>query len=100
MTYEVTNSKSEINFAPSTELEEIIQNVRTILTTIQGSVPLYREFGISAETLDKPLQIAQAQITAELARQIANFEPRCNLKKVFVEGDLSGELKITATIEI
>jgi len=101
MIYEVTNGLSEINFAPASEVEEILQNVRCILTTIQGSCPLFREFGISSDVLDQPLQIAKAKITAEIARQIANFEPRANLKKVLVEGDgLTGELKITVQVDI
>lgn len=100
MLYQVSNNLTEINFAPASEVEEVLQNVKTILTTIQGSCPLFREFGISSDILDQPLQIAQAKITAELARQIANFEPRCQLKKILVDGDLNGELKITAVVDI
>ena len=39
----------EINLQPENEIEEIIQNVSTILTTRKGSVPLDRGFGINMD---------------------------------------------------
>lgn len=43
----LVNLKQGIDFAPSSEIAEILQNVRTILTTRLGSVPLERDFGLS-----------------------------------------------------
>lgn len=101
MIYEITNAPAEIDFAPADERAEIIQNARTIISTVKGTAPLYREFGISAENLDLPINIARAKVAAELATEIAQFEPRCHLKSVDIGGDFAqGELKITATIEI
>ena len=37
---------THIAFAPRTPMEEIMQNVRTILTTRRGSIPLDRDFGM------------------------------------------------------
>ena len=36
---------SEVNFAPASERDEVVQNVRTILATRVGTVPLDRDFG-------------------------------------------------------
>ena len=44
--YTVTLS-SQVDFAPSDEVREILQNVRTILSTRKGSVPLDRDFGLT-----------------------------------------------------
>ena len=101
MILEITNEPFEIDFAPPDERLEIVQNVRTILTTMKKSVPLFREIGISADSLDMPLnELTQTKIAAELATQISKYESRAVLKKVECSGDLSGDLKITATIEI
>jgi phage baseplate assembly protein W len=101
MIYEVTNAPFKIDFMPADEIFEIIQNVQTIISTVKNTAPLYREFGISAENLDLPINIAQTKIAAELAAEIAQFEPRCQLKKVLIGGDFPhGELKITAFIEV
>lgn len=100
MIYEISNEKFEINFLPASETEEIIQNACTILATIKGSCPLFRNFGVSVENLDAPINIVKNKIAAELAAELAQFEPRCRLKSVNVSGDLNGQLKITAKIEI
>ena len=36
----------DIDFAPKNVVEEVVQNVRTIITTIKYSIPMDREFGI------------------------------------------------------
>mgnify|MGYP002856444088 CR=1 FL=1 len=99
-TFRVTNELSEIKFAPGNETLEIIQNVKTIISTIKGSCPLYREFGISADNLDLPQNLAKTKIAAELSTQIAEYEPRCKLKSVEFASTLDGEFKIAALIEV
>ena len=98
MRVKVTNDAAAVNFAPDF-LQEIIQNVRTILTTAQGSAPLYREFGIDAGLVDAPISVAKAKLTAEIARQIAAFEPRCQLVSCTFDFNLDGKINITALIE-
>ena len=59
MKYRLTLDKN-VDFSPAAEVEEIFQNVRTILTTPKGTVPLLRDFGFSFEHLDKPIHLAQS----------------------------------------
>ena len=99
MIYTITNSLTAIDFAPA-ETAEILQNCRTIISTVKGSAPLHRNFGIDAENLDKPINISQAQITAEIARQISLYEPRAKLKKCTVTGNLDGTLEIIAYVDV
>ena len=73
---------TEVNFAPGSEEEEIVQNVRTILATRVGTVPLDRSFGLSWEYLDKPLPVARALIQAEVIEAITRYEPRANIETV------------------
>ena len=83
---DLTATLDGVNFAPATELEEIAQNVRTILTTFKKTVPMDREFGISAETSDLPTAAAQATMTAEIVAAINRFEPRARVVSVDFEG--------------
>lgn len=99
MIYTVTNLPAEINFAP-TEIESILQNCRMILSTFQKSVPLFREFGIDSTSIDSPLNIAKTKLAAEISTQLNKYESRAVLKKIEVDGDLHGRLKITAAIEV
>lgn len=88
-----------INLMPTSELEEIFQNVRTIVTTVKGTVPLDREFGISANILDAPMN-QQSRLIGEIAEAIEKFEPRARLRRIEFTGNESGELNPTLTLEI
>lgn len=93
------NSKSTINFAPS-EREEIMQNVRTIITTMKKSIPMFRKFGIG-NILDQPINIVQARITAQVADAIKRYEPRAKLISIDYNGIIiDGELNPIITIEV
>ncbi|MCG8639137.1 MAG: GPW/gp25 family protein [Desulfobacterales bacterium] len=61
---------------------EIVQNVAVILSTIKGTVPLDREFGISAGFLDKPMPVAQALMAGEIAAEVEKQEPRVKVTTV------------------
>lgn len=84
MKYEVTISK-EIDFAPTTEIEEILQNVRTILTTRLGSVPLARDLGLTWEHVDKPLPVAKVLQQAAITEAIEEAEPRVRVESVMFD---------------
>ena len=77
----------EFNFAPESEFEEIAQNILTIISTAKGSVPMYREFGISDKLLDYPVQTVKVKLTAEIVAAVAKFEPRAKVTQVTFDGD-------------
>ncbi|MEN6371904.1 MAG: GPW/gp25 family protein [Armatimonadota bacterium] len=84
---------------PSSEVEEIIQNVRTILATAKGSVPLDREFGVLNTVLDDPLPSAQAAMTSDIIDAITKYEPRAEPVSVTYEPDNSTG-RMTARVAI
>ncbi|MBQ3646183.1 MAG: GPW/gp25 family protein [Synergistaceae bacterium] len=90
----------KVNFAPATEVEEIIQNVKTICTTTKYSVPLDRQFGINTEFLDRPTPKAMAAIQAELIQAVRKYEPRCKVTKIFFDGDSDGKLNMKVRIRL
>lgn len=92
------NERPKIDFAPKTTAEEIVQNVRTILTTIKYEIPLDREFGIDGSPVDLPMPQAQALLTNEIIRQIRRYEPRAVIKSITFTGELDGRL--TPRVEV
>ena len=100
MEVDVIASPEEIDFAPANVFEEVIQNVRTICTTIKYSVPMDRLFGVNAVMLDRPTPKAMAALQAELTQAIRKYEPRCRVKKISFEGDINGQLVPKVRIEI
>lgn len=81
-----------IDFAPASEVAEILQNLRTIITTTKYSVPLDRDFGFNAEMLDKPMNTAQAQLQSEIIMAIKTYEPRVEITSISFTGTADGVL--------
>lgn len=71
-----------VDFSPASTLREIAQNVRTILATAVGSVPLDRAFGASADLLDDPQPLAQARLVSEIVAAVERYEPRARVVAV------------------
>lgn len=101
MIYDVLAVPTEgIDFAPASKAVEILQNLRTIISTTKYSVPLDRDFGISAESLDKPMAVAQAQLQSEIIMAIKTYEPRASVTGISFTGTDDGQLipKVQVTI--
>jgi phage baseplate assembly protein W len=69
---------------------EIMQNVRTILTTPKGTQPLDRDFGISLGFLDSPVLETRARAEQECFLAIRKYEPRAVIKKIRWDTDIAG----------
>jgi phage baseplate assembly protein W len=82
-------------------IPEVMQNVRTILTTRRGTVPLDRDFGISFEFLDGPVNTTQAKAEQEIFLQLKKYEPRVILKQIVWNTDiLSGQILPVVKVEV
>jgi phage baseplate assembly protein W len=80
---------------------EVIQNCRTILTTRKGTVPLDREFGITAEYLDSPMPKVRADAEQDIFMSLRKYEPRAVLKEIYWKADvLSGSVKPNIKIQV
>ena len=83
-------------------IEELRQNIRMILLTFAGSCPLARELALDSGLIDKPVNIVENIIYANLKRAIEENEPRVNLKQINIKNDLEnlGKLVITVIVEV
>ena len=101
MQYEVSVKDPEIiDIAPKNDVNEILQNVRTILATTKGTIPLDRELGIDGSVIDMPTMQAQAYLTNEIFQAIRRYEPRVSIDNITFDGEISGKLipKVVITI--
>lgn len=71
-----------IDFKPATEQEEVEQNLRFIVLTAISTVPLFREFAFQPTMLDKPINVIQAQFSAELIKKAKTYEPRAVIQRI------------------
>ncbi len=83
MDYSMDLSKPiAVNFSPSSVAEEILQNVRTICSTVVGSVPLDRDFGMSMDMLDQPINLSRMLFQSAVIQALAKYEPRAKLVSI------------------
>ena len=98
-TIDITGELGAVDFAPDSELKEIAQNVRTILTTFKKTVPMDRELGVNGTILDLPIAAAQASMTADIVAAVSRYEPRAKVVSVDYQGnEMDG--KITPKVRI
>ena len=77
----------EIDLAPANEYQEVLQNVAVILDTIQGSCPIFRDFGLPGSLYGRPQSVVENMLVGYLYEQIEEFEPRAVISDVQFEHD-------------
>ncbi len=81
-----------VNFAPSSVVSEVLQNVRTIISTRRGTVPLDRDFGLTWSYIDKPLPVAQMLFRTEIIAALEEYEPRAQVESITFENNTDGAM--------
>ena len=99
MAYTVS-AASEIRLGVTDAVEAVLQNVSMILRTRQGSVPMYRRFGLPQAFLDRPAAAAAPIALAEIKEAVEEFEPRASVLGVTFETDNSGRMIPIVEVDI
>ncbi len=80
MSYKVSaNDLSKISLSEQDTTKAILQNVAVILATRQGTSPLYRNFGLPQNFVDRPIPVAKPMLFAEVKEAVEEFEPRAEV---------------------
>lgn len=101
MSYIVDIRTQAVDFAPSSVVDEIIQNVRTLLSTYVFSVPLDRTFGLSEDIVDRPVTPdVMAKLQGEIFDVIKKYEPRVTVTAIGLIADERDSSIVRPHIEI
>lgn len=73
-----------LNFKLSEE-ERILQSLKVLFSTYEGTVPFDRNFGIDGDILDAPLPVAQGKLLVEYRNKAAEYEPRASIQEIQYE---------------
>lgn len=82
MNLEIMAHEAKISLTPESSLSEIVQNVKIILLTYRGSVPLFRKFGIDGSCLDLSSVVVRSKLIIDIIESIQDFEPRASVVSV------------------
>ena len=101
MSYRISSDgRMDISLNETNYIKSVLQNVSIILRTRQGTVPIFREFGLPMEFVDKPSNIATPMALIEAREAIDRFEPRAELVGMKVLRNDKGVLILEAEVNI
>lgn len=96
----INSVTGKISLAPESVEAEVVQNVRMIITTVRGTVPLFRDFGLDSTIIDSPTLMAQAKISTEIIRQVRKYEPRAKITSLKYDVPEIGHLRPILTVAV
>lgn len=99
MTYTV-KAGSAITLNETDSVTSVLRNVAIILATRRGSCPLYRDFGISMDFLDRPMPVAKTLAFAEIKEAIETYEPRAQVVNVTFSESPEAPRQLSPVVEV
>ena len=78
----------------------VLQNIAIILKTPKGSVPMYREFGLSQSFPDRPMPVARNMLKVAVREAIERWEPRAEVVDVVFTGNASNPGELNPIVEV
>ena len=101
MTYQVNAvDMKKLRLLENNTIASVLQNIAIILSTPRGSVPMYREFGLPQDFLDKPMPVAKVMLISALKETIERWEPRAEFVGVTFAGNASNPGELDPTVEV
>lgn len=101
MSYFVTADEGKaITLNEKDDIASILQNVAMILSTPKGSIPMYRDFGVNIEAVDRPVPVAKVMLRSEVKEAVELYEPRAEVVNVTFEQDREDPSRLIPTVEV
>lgn len=100
MTYTITsNTSPPFSLQPASLDDEVLQNVRLLLSTRTYQIPLAREMGLICDHHGKPLPVAEALAFRDISAVLEKYEPRAELLNISFSHDHENGILIP-TVEV
>lgn len=96
----IVSGPTKITLNETDTVKSVLQNVGCILRTQIGTCPLYRQFGISTEFVDRPAVAAAALMQSTIKEAIEEFEPRAVVTGVTFRADPDTPGRLTPVVEV
>ena len=83
-------------------LAQLEQEIRMLLATRKGSVPLDRDYGLAWDFVDLPMPEAMQAMIGEIGMQLEKYVPRIRVTNIAFSSDdvIEGKLVPCVTVEI
>lgn len=81
------NETTAFSVAPESEDEEILQNIRLLLSSEKYELPLARDMGLSYDYRGRPIPVAKTLLYQAIFDAVEEFEPRAEIVNIDFEED-------------
>lgn len=101
MSYKVSATNlTALRLNETDTVTSVLQNIAIILSTMKGTVPLYRHFGLQTNFLDRPIPVAKTMMISNVREAIEEWEPRATVVAVSFSEDVSQPGILIPTVEV
>ena len=95
-----SNEDHAVQLQENDTVRSIIQNIALLLNTKKGTIPMYRDFGLPMEFIDKPIDVAETMAVLEISEALEKFETRAKLKNLSLEKSKDGKMVIIVEVTV
>lgn len=95
-----SNEDHAVQLQENDTVRSIIQNIALLLNTKKGTIPMYRDFGLPMEFIDKPIDVAETMAVLEISEALEKFETRAKLKNLSLENSKDGKMVIIVEVTV
>ena len=82
-----TSRAPRLTFFPETKEDDLVQRIYCLLATVKGTVPCYRDYGLSSEWLHRPINAVQSLYATQVAQALAAYLPDVKLLRIRFDND-------------
>ena len=101
MSYKVTASDiGAVQLNETDTVRSVLQNIAIILSTRQGTWPLYRGFGLTQKFVYMPMPVALPMMYSEVKEAVEEYEPRAEVVNVTFEVNEAAPGRLIPTVEV
>lgn len=75
----IENAKVSFAYLSASEIQKIQRSAETLLSTVSGTMPMDREFGLNCDFLDYPIDTAANMYALEVAEKVRKYIPEASV---------------------
>ena len=101
MNYKVsTSDQNTVSLNEEDYIASTLQDIAVLLSTRQGSIPMYRKFGLPQRFLDMPTNTGIPVMIAEVTEAMREYLPNVELVEVIPSYDKDNPGRLVPTVEV
>lgn len=81
----IESATLSFNYKDEEQIREVRRNLETLLSTMAGTMPMDREFGLDCSYLDYPISTAANMYALEVTKKVKKYVPEVGVQSVTFE---------------